>query len=121
MNIFTQHPRSVGESYWEHMGVALSFAGSLFLGSAAALVHAVFPFLFTDTSSSLIARLSKRMMNRKRSEVLRALRETHAERFAHLGSDAMRRFKLLEEFVDAELQRDDGDLPAYSRAATPQL
>jgi hypothetical protein len=25
---FTDHPRSVGESYWQHMGVALSFAAA---------------------------------------------------------------------------------------------
>jgi hypothetical protein len=27
--LFTEHPESVGESYFEHMGVALSFAGPL--------------------------------------------------------------------------------------------
>jgi len=28
---FTQHPSSVGETYTEHMGTALSFAGPLLL------------------------------------------------------------------------------------------
>ncbi|MDF2812409.1 MAG: hypothetical protein K0S56_3440, partial [Microvirga sp.] len=27
--LFTEHPDAVGESYFEHMGVALSFAGPL--------------------------------------------------------------------------------------------
>ena len=38
--IFTEHPDAVGESYTEHMHVALSFAGPLLLAGLAALVHA---------------------------------------------------------------------------------
>jgi hypothetical protein len=65
MNAFTEHPRSVGESYWQHMGVALSFAGSLLVGAAASLVHAVFPFLCTKTGSSIVVRLNERVMKRR--------------------------------------------------------
>lgn len=115
MNLFTQHPRSVGESYWQHMGVALTFSASLLIGAVAALVHAVFPFLCSSTSSGIVMRLHKRIMDRKRAEVMTALHDTHAERFAHLGADAVRRFKLLEELVATELQRDDHEVPRYSR------
>jgi hypothetical protein len=66
MKAFTEHPRSVGESYWQHMGVALSFAGSLLLGAAASLVHAVFPFLCTRTGSSIVVRLHERVAKRRR-------------------------------------------------------
>lgn len=113
MNIFTSHPRSVGESYWQHMGTALSFSGSLLYGAAAALVHAVFPSLCTNTASRTIVRLHKRVMTRKRTEVLTLLNETHAPRFADLGLDAMFRFQLLEEFIDAELSREDVDLALH--------
>ena len=65
MNAFTEHPRSVGESYWQHMGVALSFAGSLFAGAAASLVHAIFPFLCTRTGSSIVVQLHDRVANRR--------------------------------------------------------
>ena len=60
MNAFTEHPRSVGESYWQHMGVALSFAGALFVAAAASLVHAVFPFLCTKTGSGIVLKLHER-------------------------------------------------------------
>jgi hypothetical protein len=64
MNAFTEHPRSVGESYWQHMGVALSFAGAMALGAAASLVHAIFPFLCTKTGSRVIRRLHERVVKR---------------------------------------------------------
>jgi hypothetical protein len=62
--LFTEHPEAVGESYGEHMGVALSFAGPLLLAGLAALVHAILPFLFTTTASATVKRLYARMMNR---------------------------------------------------------
>ena len=62
--LFTEHPDSVGESYVEHMGVALSFAGSLALASLAAFVHAFLPFLCVTTASATIKRLYARMTNR---------------------------------------------------------
>ena len=62
MNLFTDHPRSVGESYWQHMAMSLSFAGTLALGAVAALVHALLPFLFVRTSSGIVTRLHKRMV-----------------------------------------------------------
>jgi hypothetical protein len=64
MNAFTEHPSSVGESYWQHMGASLSFAATMLFGAAAALVHAVFPFLCTKTGSRLVTRLHARMTRR---------------------------------------------------------
>jgi hypothetical protein len=63
-HLFTKHPESVGESYWEHMNVALSFAGPLLAAGLAALVHAFLPFLFLTTASRTVKRLHARMMNR---------------------------------------------------------
>jgi hypothetical protein len=62
--LFTEHPESVGESYFEHMAVALSFAGPLLLAGLAALVHAFLPFLCLTTASSTVKRLYARMMSR---------------------------------------------------------
>jgi hypothetical protein len=62
--LFTEHPDSVGESYFEHMGVALSFAGPLLVAGMAALVHAFLPFLCLRTSSTIVKRLYARMTNR---------------------------------------------------------
>ena len=63
--LFTDHPDSVGESYTEHMGVALSFAGPLLGAGLAALVHAFLPFLFHTTASTTVKRLHARMVSRK--------------------------------------------------------
>ncbi|WP_201834431.1 DUF6356 family protein [Microvirga zambiensis] len=64
-HLFTDHPDSVGESYFEHMNVALSFAGPLLAAGMAALVHAFLPFLFLTTASRTVKQLYARMMNRK--------------------------------------------------------
>jgi hypothetical protein len=65
MNVFTEHPRSVGESYWQHMAVALSFAGTMLMGAAASLVHAIFPFLCTKTGSGIVLKLHERVAKRR--------------------------------------------------------
>lgn len=62
--LFTDHPESVGESYFEHMGVALSFAGPLAFAALGALVHAFLPFLCVTTASKTVKRLYARMTNR---------------------------------------------------------
>ena len=61
-NPFTDHPASVGESYFEHMGAAFSFAGPMLLAGVACALHGFFPFLFRTTGSRTIARLHDRMV-----------------------------------------------------------
>ncbi|VVE43486.1 capsule biosynthesis protein [Pandoraea morbifera] len=65
MKIFTQHPASVGENYFQHMGSALSFALPLLGAFLACLVHALLPFLFEKTGSRLIVRLHERMVTHR--------------------------------------------------------
>ena len=61
------HPRSVGESYTEHLRMALGFAWTLFWASFACLIHALIPCLFKTTGSRAIAGLHDRMVvNRQR-------------------------------------------------------
>jgi Family of unknown function (DUF6356) len=52
-NPFTTHPRAVGEGYFEHLGFALRFGLKMTLGGITAVVHAVFPFLFTTTAGRI--------------------------------------------------------------------
>ena len=67
MRIFTTHPRSVGESYLEHMQTALWFSGRLFSAAFCCLAHAAFPFLFEKSASEIITQLHDRMVtNRSR-------------------------------------------------------
>ena len=61
---FTDHPASVGETYGQHMQVALSFALPLTRAAAAAYVHAFLPFLFTTTASGIVKGLYDRMTRR---------------------------------------------------------
>jgi hypothetical protein len=73
---FTDHPASVGESYGEHMGMALGFAGRMFLASLACAVHAVLPFLFVRAGSDAIRDLHARMViHRARARVADGSRE----------------------------------------------
>ncbi|MEM0946161.1 MAG: DUF6356 family protein [Pseudomonadota bacterium] len=62
--LFTDHPASVDESYFEHFRFALWFAFWLAAAAGAALVHAVLPFMFEKTASGIIARLYHRTQNR---------------------------------------------------------
>ena len=62
--LFTSHPASVDETYFEHMRFAGWFAGTLLLAAGAAIVHAVLPFLFEKTASRIVARLYERTHNR---------------------------------------------------------
>ena len=59
---FTEHPASIGETYFEHLGAATRFAGWMMAASIACFVHAIFPFLCVTTGSSIIKRLHERMV-----------------------------------------------------------
>jgi hypothetical protein len=59
---FLEHPTSVGETYVEHLQVAASFGGKMFLASLACFVHALVPGLFMRTGSRTIIELHDRMV-----------------------------------------------------------
>lgn len=61
---FTRHPRSVGESYGQHMGVAWSFGFTLIGAGLACLVHGLLPFAFERTGSRTVRALNERLTNR---------------------------------------------------------
>lgn len=62
--MFLDHPRSVGETYLQHMCFAGWFASKLFAAGFAAAVHAIFPQCFEKTASGIIAELYERTHNR---------------------------------------------------------
>ena len=43
---FTEHPDSVGETYFQHMGSASWFAMNMAVAAFCCAVHAVLPFAF---------------------------------------------------------------------------
>lgn len=69
LSIFTAHPASVNETYFEHMGVALSFSAKLIFAGSVCLVHALLPFLFEKTGSRQVEALHRTMVtNRIRNQ-----------------------------------------------------
>jgi hypothetical protein len=54
---FRDHPASVGESYFGHMGFALRFSGKLVTAAGAALLHAFIPPLCETTASRIVGEL----------------------------------------------------------------
>jgi len=64
--MFLAHPRSVDESYVEHAAFAARFSLTLFGAAFAALAHAVFPWMFEKTASTIVARLNERTRTRGR-------------------------------------------------------
>ncbi|MDB4196689.1 DUF6356 family protein [Ascidiaceihabitans sp.] len=62
--LFLDHPRSVDESYFEHLLFAGGFALRLLGAGVAALVHALVPCLFEKTASQMITQMHDQIHNR---------------------------------------------------------
>jgi len=62
--IFVDHPRSVDETYFEHMRFAGWFALRLLAAASAALTHAIIPCLFEKTASRMIKELHESVVQR---------------------------------------------------------
>ena len=65
-NIFTKHPKEVGETYLEHMFNAVRFAFTFLLLIIVALIHSIFPFLLTKTASCVVQEMAKHMEEREK-------------------------------------------------------
>jgi hypothetical protein len=64
--LFTDHPATLGESYFRHQRAAFSYAATLLAASLAAFVHGLIPCLFETTASRTVARLQASMAARAR-------------------------------------------------------
>jgi Family of unknown function (DUF6356) len=63
--LFVDHPASVGESYFEHMGVAFSFGFKMLGAAFACMIHGLVPGLFKSTGSQAISCLYERMISHR--------------------------------------------------------
>ena len=70
--LFTEHPASVGETYFEHLWVAGGFAVRMLLGGIACFLHALFPFAFRRTGSDCITHLHERMVTHRNASAARS-------------------------------------------------
>lgn len=62
---FTDHPETVGETYFQHMASASWFAMTMFVGGTVCLLHAVLPFAFQKGGSARIKVLYERMVTHR--------------------------------------------------------
>ena len=76
LDMFREHPASVGETYVEHLGVATSFGLSLIRAGLACLIHAVLPFVFTTYARRAVAGLHGRIVAHRDRRPLGSTRGT---------------------------------------------
>ena len=62
--IFVDHPKSVDETYFQHMRVAGWFASRLLAAGCAAIIHAVLPCLFEKTAGRMIEQMYAQITSR---------------------------------------------------------
>ncbi len=67
--IFVEHPASVNENYFEHLGMAASFGFRMLAGGGACLIHGLIPFFFKHTGSGQIRWLHDRMLANRTSRL----------------------------------------------------
>lgn len=65
IQLFRDHPASVGETYWQHAGVAARFGWRMLAGSTGCFVHAVFPFLCTTRGSDTVRALHAELVAKR--------------------------------------------------------
>ena len=64
-NIFTEHPKEVGETYFQHLLKALSFSLKLLLMCFQVLLHAFIPCLCVTSVSEKVKIMSQVLESRK--------------------------------------------------------
>lgn len=69
LSMFTEHPATVGETYWQHLRSAMSFAWAFATTAVAVAVHALVPCLFVRTGREAIERLHRQIVTDRRPGV----------------------------------------------------
>src|SRR3546814_6112102 len=88
--LFTDHPATVGETYWQHLGGAWGFSWRLMAASLACLIHALLPFLFVRTGSRAITELHDRMVvSRQRQATAPATRSEEQTSERRVGKEGV--------------------------------
>jgi len=65
LRAFTEHPASVGESYFGHLLQASTFGLRMIFAGVACVLHGIFPFLFVTTGSDAMKSLNEEMSARR--------------------------------------------------------
>jgi hypothetical protein len=64
-NVFTDHPRSLGMTWFSHGSGAAKIGIELIGAGAACIIHAIVPGWFTETAGRTVVRLHDVMTKRK--------------------------------------------------------
>ena len=64
-NIFTKHPKEVGETYLQHGIQSIRYSLTFLFLFTIALIHAILPFLFKKIASDIVCDMSEHMECRK--------------------------------------------------------
>jgi hypothetical protein len=64
--LFTEHPASVDETYFEHLIAASSFGVKMVAAGVACMVHGLLPAVFVTRGSETICALHERMVVKRR-------------------------------------------------------
>ncbi|MGJ8561405.1 MAG: DUF6356 family protein [Litorimonas sp.] len=65
MKTFTEHPASVGETYFQHMRTSFGFGTKMLVSGVGCFLHGIFPFLCVKTGSETITTLHNRMVTHR--------------------------------------------------------
>jgi hypothetical protein len=68
VKLFTEHPRTVGETYTGHMVSAASFGSRMIFAGCACLLHGLFPFILVKTGSTTVRHLHDKMITHRGRE-----------------------------------------------------
>jgi|TARA_B110000967_G_scaffold107982_1_gene110671 hypothetical protein len=65
--LFTDHPKSQGESYFQHMVCAATYGFKMILSGIAVIIHSIFPFIFKTTASDCAKEINLEIEQRNKS------------------------------------------------------
>jgi hypothetical protein len=77
---FTKHPNDYSETYLQHLGFSIKYFFVLLKTAMILLVHGIFPFLFTFTTSSSISKINLVFQQRRKYDL-----NTYHALFAYIG------------------------------------
>ena len=69
LQLFTEHPTTVNESYLEHLVFATMFGCRMLGGGLACCIHGFLPFLFIRTGSRILLDLHAVLIRKRSGQV----------------------------------------------------
>ncbi len=67
--LFTAHPRSIGESYAEHLAMAFGFGWRMAVAGVGCMIHALLPSVFPNAASRTVIALEGVMRARAKGRI----------------------------------------------------